>query len=76
MAHTMASSAPYIDVDYPTDHHRDAAKPSLVQRFTVLFARGRQLDNEVGKFIQANGGSLTDELEREISRRFGHIVGQ
>lgn len=32
-------------------------------------------NGEVGRFLDANGGVLTDELEREISRKFGRIVG-
>jgi len=32
--------------------------------------------SDVGAFIAANGGILTDDLERQISRRFGTVVGR
>jgi hypothetical protein len=32
--------------------------------------------SDVGAFIAANGGMLTDDLEREISRRFGNLAGK
>ena len=35
----------------------------------------KQTESEVGDFIQQHGGVLTDELEREISRRFGNMAG-
>lgn len=28
----------------------------------------------IARFIEANGGELTDDLERQISRRFGSVV--
>ena len=31
-------------------------------------------EGQVGRFIAERGGVLTDELEREISRRFGRTV--
>ena len=31
-------------------------------------------ESEVTRFLAANGGQLTDDLERELSRRFGSIV--
>lgn len=36
-------------------------------------ARARR-ESEVTRFLEANGGKLTDDLEREISRRFGNMV--
>jgi hypothetical protein len=38
-------------------------------------SRRRAAEREIERFIQRNGGRLTDELEREISRRFGRIAG-
>jgi hypothetical protein len=38
-------------------------------------SRRRAAEREVERFIHRNGGRLTDELEREISRRFGRIAG-
>ena len=40
----------------------------------LLSSRQRDPDCEVARFIRRNGGQLTDEIEREISRRFGSPV--
>jgi hypothetical protein len=32
-------------------------------------------DAEIAAFIEQRGGQFTDEMEREISRRFGGIAG-
>lgn len=57
-----------------------AAKAGIVgwlsRVHTALMAsRRRKADAEVAHFIAANGGVLTDDLERAISRRYGNIVG-
>ena len=36
-----------------------------------VLVRQRRVDAEVGKFLESHGGHLTDDLERQISRRFG-----
>jgi hypothetical protein len=33
-------------------------------------SRQRQADREIGRYIRDNGGRLTDNIEREIERRF------
>jgi hypothetical protein len=56
--------------------HKDAS-PGLWQRFEN-FLRSVQMteqETEVERFINARGGALTDDLEREISRRFGNMAG-
>jgi hypothetical protein len=35
----------------------------------------RRFDREFARFIASHGGELTDDLEREISRRFGYPAG-
>ncbi len=40
----------------------------------LLSSRQRDPDCEVARFIRRNGGQITDEIEREISRRFGSPV--
>jgi hypothetical protein len=30
----------------------------------------------IAAYIEQNGGVLTDQLEREISRKFGHMAGR
>ena len=41
----------------------------------VLLAQQRRDDAAVGRFIEEHGGQLTDDLERQISRRFGNNAG-
>ena len=36
----------------------------------MVASRQRQAEREIARFLQANGGRLTDNLEREIERRF------
>ena len=36
----------------------------------IMAARMRQADREVARFISGSGGKFTDEVEREIERRF------
>ena len=62
-----------------TDHILRSLKPwahrALRKGFGTLFpSRQRDLDCEVARFIRRNGGQLTDEIEREISHRFGSPV--
>jgi hypothetical protein len=47
---------------------------ALADRFTL--SRQRRVDSEVGQFLEAHGGQLTDDLERQISRKFGNQAGQ
>lgn len=51
---------------------RIQAKRGRFHRFldAVMKARQRQADREIARFLQARGGRLTDEAEREIERRF------
>jgi hypothetical protein len=42
----------------------------------LVEARQRQAQAEVARYVAMNGGVLTDDLEREISRRYGGIVGR
>jgi hypothetical protein len=44
---------------------------SITERFAL--ARQHRIDNEVGRFIETHGGQLTDDIERQISRRFGSM---
>jgi hypothetical protein len=52
-------------------------RDGIFQRFVTALrdSRRRAAEREVERFIRRNGGRLTDELEREISRRFGRIAG-
>lgn len=47
---------------------------SIATRLTL--SRQHRMDAEVGQFLEAHGGQLTDDLERQISRKFGNHAGQ
>lgn len=51
--------------------------PGILTRFvkSLMESRQRAADREIERFIQMRGGRLTDETEREISRRFGNLAG-
>ena len=51
--------------------------PSVWTRMLEAFAssRRRQAENAVERYIAINGGRLTDNMEREISRKFGRMAG-
>jgi hypothetical protein len=50
---------------------------SVVQRFVSWIAAkaSAERDAEIAAFIDDRGGQFTDEIEREISRRFGGMSG-
>jgi hypothetical protein len=54
-----------------------STKPSIFARFvtSLMESRQRAADREIERFIAVRGGRLTDETEREISRRFGNLAG-
>lgn len=52
-----------------------APSAGAIAGFFRGFFRAKPVENEIERFIMENGGVLTDNLEREISRRFGQIVG-
>ena len=64
---------------YPaaTDAARPAAQPSSILSIVgiVVAAVGNayrcQTDREIARLIQQNGGVITDEVERRISRHLG-----
>ena len=37
----------------------------------IWIARQRQADAEIARYLSQSGGKLTDDMEREISRRLG-----
>ena len=47
---------------------------TFLDRLTL--SRQRRVDSEVGQFLASHGGHLTDDLERQISRKFGNQAGQ
>jgi hypothetical protein len=51
---------------------------TLRARLKAAFGAGdsTQKADEIGAYIEAHGGVLTDDIERAISRRFGHMAGK
>ncbi len=51
--------------------------PSVWTRMLEAFAssRRRQAESAVERYIAMNGGRLTDNMERDISRKFGRMAG-
>ena len=57
-----------------------AAKPARIGFWarlhqSITLSRQRTAEREIGRFIELHGGQLTDDIEREISRRFGGPAG-
>ena len=54
-----------------------ASKLSIFGRFyaALMASRQAQADREIEQYIQRQGGVLTDNVEREISRRYGTMAG-
>lgn len=78
MTQTTAHYADIADVGGSDGHARIAPKASVFRRIAdgLVAARRRRNGQLVAEFIQMRGGVLTDDLEREISRRFGHMAGE
>jgi hypothetical protein len=55
----------------------DSAKIGLLQRVSTWFTAKvhAERDAEIAAFVAERGGQFTDEMEREISRRFGGLAG-
>ena len=51
--------------------------PSIWTRMIEALAASRQrrAEQAVERYIAMNGGRLTDNLERDISRKFGRMAG-
>ena len=54
-----------------------ATAPSIWTRMIEAMAASRQRTAEraVERYIAQNGGQLTDDMERAISRKFGRMAG-
>ncbi len=59
-----------------SDQPKAANLIATVSRWLAAFEdwTARSSDDEIGAYIARNGGVFTDELEREIGRRFGGMV--
>jgi len=62
--------APYITTPPARDCTNHPLKVGFWQRLLNAFSnsRRRRADREIARFIEGRGGSLTDELERDLMR--------
>lgn len=79
MSNLNVSAVDAYNVEAPTEHKRTAPKFSvsaLLERISdrMYTAERKEREGQVARFIRENGGVLTDDLERRISRDFGRIV--
>jgi hypothetical protein len=70
-AHAFPGSAAALPG--PAESH---PRPGILSRLmaAIVASRRARAEAEIGRFIEAHGGRVTDDLEREISRRFGGPV--
>jgi hypothetical protein len=54
------------------------SKAGFWSRIAEAMTKSRQksAEREIARFIELSGGQLTDNVEREISRRFGGPAGR
>jgi hypothetical protein len=77
MANMFANDAAEFDSTAGATPRPQRATGFLTAFFDRLtLSRQRRVDSEVGEFLEAHGGQLTDDLERQISRKFGNQAGQ
>jgi hypothetical protein len=69
MAYARTALAPRELVFTPTPVR---ARRGLLRRLldAMMESRRRQADREIARFLANSGGKFTDEVEREIERRF------
>jgi hypothetical protein len=69
MAYAPSAVAPR---DFAPTHVPASNGRRLLRRFfdAMMASRQRQVDREIARYIRDNGGRLTDNIEREIERRF------
>jgi hypothetical protein len=73
MSIAFASTAPrtFAFTTLPRFNLNAKFSPWRMLRDALIEARQRQVEREIGRYLESTGGKLTDEAEREIERRFG-----
>lgn len=68
----MSTATAYSHHRFAMPEDRSGARPRLVSRLlaAVRDARTRQAEREIARFIEGQGGRITDALERRIERHF------
>jgi hypothetical protein len=69
MAYAPSAVAPR---DFAPTHVPASNGRRLLRRFfdAMMASRQRQVDREIALYIHGMGGKFTDDIEREIERRF------
>ena len=62
---------PFVSHKAPANGEAVPKKPGILRRIYDAFmeSRQRQVDRQIARFLAGRGGTLTDDLEREITRR-------
>lgn len=62
-----------VEQPSPSEHVTLPSLRDLWQRISarVYAAQRRRTEAEIARYIVRNGGVITDDMERQISRRFG-----
>jgi hypothetical protein len=68
----IAHDARLVPEAFQNNRSQKAPKQSFWHKLMKSFVEARRLqaEREIARYISLNGGTLTDSLEREISRRF------
>ncbi|MGF7161591.1 hypothetical protein FHS85_003232 [Rhodoligotrophos appendicifer] len=65
-------TATYTDLPLQADKPRSSGAGFFRRLIDgIIVARQRQADAEIARMLQLNGGTMTDNAEREIGRRLG-----
>jgi hypothetical protein len=61
----------FVSHKVPANSEAIAKKPSILRRIfdAIMESRQREADRQIARFLAGRGGTLTDDLEREITRR-------
>lgn len=62
-----------VEEPSPSEHVTLPSLRNLWKRIadSVYTAQRRRTEAEIARFIERNGGVITDDVERQISQRFG-----
>jgi len=62
-----------VEEPSPSEHVTLPSLSHLWKRLTMAVhdAQRRRTEAEIARFITRNGGVITDDMERQINRRFG-----
>ena len=66
-----ARDIPHSKTSKSRDKSRKTGRSWLARLYdSFMAARTRQAEREIERYLRGNGGKFTDDIEREIERRF------